>query len=243
MIGGYKIIEKGAIMHLIFREQMPKTPWFVWFFLLECFMLLFAPLFFPATQETFDLCVRALMMTITVLLMLIITSFVVTVLRITYIKDLEQREMLKNQYRLSIGDVDSIAASLQNDCLIVQKDGETADEYTARLEQAKQAASKTYWVIGIARFSPFIVMYLHPFADAKVGSRAVLAWESDLSNDQKIVAPDYNFAIETKENYARYIAYFVKGWRDNGAMFKMKMFDGDAETQTKIAQKTVSNND
>jgi hypothetical protein len=242
MIGDYLKFEKSAIMHVCLGEPITKVPGFLWWFVLQVVFTLLLPPFYPATQETMDLIIRAQMLAVNALLILIITSFVSKVLVLTYSKNMEQREMIRSQYQLSIGDVDSIAASLQNDCLIVQKDGETADEYTARLEQAKQAASKTYWVIGIARFSPFIVMYLHPFADAKVGSRAVLAWESDLPNDQKIVAPDYNFAIETKENYARYIAYFVKGWRDNGAMFKMKMFEGDAETQTKIAQKTVSDN-
>lgn len=242
MIGDYLKFEKSAIMHVCLNEKRPKLPVFVKAFVLQVIFVLFMPLYFPASQETFDVAVRSHMILVSLLCMLIITSFVVKILHLTYTKTEEQREMIRTQHQLSSGDVLSIAKSLQNDCLIVQADGETAAEYTERLNRAKESATKTYWVIGIARFSPFIVMYLHPFADAKVGSRSVLSWESHLPTDQRIVAPDYNFTVETKENYARYIAYFVQGWRDNGAAFKMEMFKDDPKTQTEIAQNTVQNN-
>jgi len=242
MLSRYIKFEKSAIMHVCLGEPMAKVPAFLWGFILQVSFTLLLPVYYPATQETMDIVIRGQMLFVNALLILIITSFVSKVLILTYSKNVEQREMIRTQHQLSIGDVLSIAASLQNDCLIVQADGETAAEYTERLSRAKESASKTYWVIGIARFSPFIVMYLHPFADAKVGSRSVLSWESHLPNDQKIVAPDYNFTVETKENYARYIAYFVQGWRDNGAAFKMEMFKDDPKTQTEIAQNTVSDN-
>ena len=238
----YKIIEKGAIMHLLFNENMPKIPYFVPMFFLQCVFALFAPLYYPAAQETFDLCVRALMTIVTVLLMLIITSFVVTVLRITYIKDLAEREALKNQYRLSVGDVESIAAAIQTDCLIVQKEGETAAQYLERLEAAKQYASKTFWVLSIAKGSRHIMAYLHPIKDARIIERNLLAWETDLPLDQRIVAVGYDFSIETQENYGKYVRYFVEGWLKHGATFKIATFDGDPQTQTIIAERNVIDN-
>ena len=242
MVQRYKIIEKGAIMHVLFNENMPKIPWYIRFFILECLMLLFAPLYYPAAQETFDLCVRALMMTVTVLLMLIITSFVATVLRITNIRDLDQREALKNQYRLGIGDVESIAAAIQTDCLVVQKEGETAAQYLERLEAAKQYASKTFWVLSIAKGSRHIMAYLHPIKDARIIERNLLAWETDLPLDQRIVAVGYDFSIETQENYGKYVRYFVEGWLKHGASFKISTFDGDPQTQTIIAERNVIDN-
>ncbi len=242
MIGEYKKIEKGAIMHLLFNENMPKIHWYFGFFLLECLMLLFAPLYYPAAQETFDLCVRALMITITLLLMLILTSFVATVLRITYIKEAEQREALRNQYRLSVGDVESIAGAIQTDCLIVQKEGETAAQYLEKLEAAKQYASKTFWVLSIAKGSGHIMAYLHPTKDARIIERNLLAWEKDLPLDQRIVAVGYDFSIESQENYGNYVRYFVEGWRKHGAAFKISTFDGDAQTQTIIAERNVIDN-
>lgn len=242
MIGDYLKFEKSAIMHVCLGEPMSKIPAFLWGFILQVSFTLLLPVYYPATQETMDIVIRGQMLAVNALLILIITSFVSKVLVLTYSKNMEQREMIRTQHQLSTGDVLSIAASLQNDCLVVQADGETKEQYIERFNRAKESASKTYWVIGIARFSPFIVMYLHPFAEAKVGSRSVLSWESHLPNDQKIVAPDYNFRVETKENYARYITYFVQGWRDNGAAFKMEMFKDDPKTQTEIAQNTVQNN-
>jgi hypothetical protein len=238
----YKIIEKGAIMHLLFNEKMPKIPHFVGILFGQCLILLFAPLYYPSAQETFDLCVRALMMTVTVLLMLIITSFVVTVLRITYIKDLEQREALKNQYRLSVGDVSSIAAGIKNDCLIVQNEGETAAQYQQRLNNAKQAATKTFWVLSIPIYSQHIVAYLHPTNDVRIIHRGELEWEKDMPLDQRIVAQGYDFHLETPEKYATYILLFVEDWQKHGVNFKIKTFDGDGKTQTEIAEKNLFDN-
>ena len=174
--------------------------------------------------------------------MLIITSFVATVLRITYIRDLDQREALKNQYRLGIGDVESIAAAIQTDCLVVQKEGETAAQYLERLEAAKQYASKTFWVLSIAKGSRHIMAYLHPIKDARIIERNLLAWETDLPLDQRIVAVGYDFSIETQENYGKYVRYFVEGWLKHGATFKIATFDGDPQTQTIIAERNVIDN-
>jgi hypothetical protein len=242
MIGEYKKMQDGAIMHLLFNEKIQKPPAFVLFLFGECLILLFAPLYYPSTQETFDLCVRALMLTVTVLLMLIITSFVVTVLRITYIKDLEQREALKNQYRLSVGDVGSIARAIKTDCLVVQNQGETAAEYQRRLGEAKQAATSTFWVLSIPIYSQHIIAYLHPTKDVRLMSRSALEWEKDLPLDQRIVAQGYDFHLETPEKYATYILLFVEGWRKHGVTFKIAAFDGDSKTQTEIAEKNLFDN-
>jgi hypothetical protein len=109
MIGDYLRFEKSAVMHVCLGEPITKVPGFLWGFILQVVFTLLLPVYYPATQETMDLVIRAQMLAVNALLILIITSFVSKVLVLTYSKNMEQREMIRSQYLLGQGDINAIA--------------------------------------------------------------------------------------------------------------------------------------
>jgi hypothetical protein len=242
MIGDYLRFEKSAVMHVCLGEPITKVPGFLWGFILQVVFTLLLPVYYPATQETMDLVIRAQMLAVNALLILIITSFVSKVLVLTYSKNMEQREMIRSQYLLGQGDINAIAGLLQNDCLIVQGEGETAAAYKERLDRAKLSATNTFWVISIPKYSQYACAFLHPTANTISFARSPLKWEIDLPADQRLVAVGYDFEIETQENYIRYISYFVEGWRKHGAEIKMNAFKDDPRTINQIVENNIRDN-
>jgi hypothetical protein len=242
MIGEYLKFEKSAIMHVCMGEPIAKVPSFLWWFLLQVVFTLFVPIYYPATQEAMDMVMRGQILAVNALLILIITSFVSKVLVLTYTKNMEQREVIRTQHLLSIGDVGSIAASLQSDCLIVQGKGETAESYNARLDRARLSATKSFWVISIAKGSAYVVCHLSPKGHTTIMPRASLNWEDDKDIKDRIVSPGYDFDLETQENYALYIALFVEGWRKWSPTGKVELFKDDPKAQIEIASSQIKDN-
>lgn len=219
--------QKGAVMHIVFATPAPRVPYSIFVFVLYFAMSALMPVYYPATKEWWDFIIRGQMVLVNLILGVFVVTFVLKLSHLLYMKDKEQREQIKNQHLLNMGDVSHIAAIVAPDMLIFQQKDESAEAFQKRVQSARHNATKSFWVIVIPYRSMFAVVFTGLSGDGNMFHRANLQWEATLEPEQKIVAAGYDFTAETPEKYMIYIVRFAEGWKREAQAIKAGYFKSE----------------
>lgn len=109
--------------------------------------------------------------------------------------------------------VSAFDVDLSPDVLIVSRPGETKEQFSARLQEARQSITPASWVVMLEFQNPIGAVYTHGGAPDLVFTREDAPFQAD--GFSRVAPEDARFVDETPQEFLRYVerfAYLFREW-------------------------------